>query len=39
MLDEGAQGALVCVALEGVDDGKRERACPRREFDLWNSSR
>jgi hypothetical protein len=29
----------VCVALEGVDDGKRESASPRREFDSWNSSR
>jgi hypothetical protein len=33
------QGARVCVALADVDDGKRERASPRRECDPWNSSR
>jgi hypothetical protein len=39
MVDEGAPGARVCVALEDVDEGKRERASPRREFDSWNSFR
>ena len=29
----------MCIALVDVDDGTRESASPRREFDSWNSSR